>query len=376
MKKTNIKLFSLVLSAGIIASGYDLHMFDKNTDKNSSVYAVEESVIPTSFYGAVAFDRDYGKSLVIGDRIIFVLKEQKNVPERNYIEYSEEKSLISTETYEGNGSITAYGNQNNIYTVFIFKPESENFVINLSNEHEYTYRKQADGTFIETDYYSWVPDSITEYNEYKEKYPNGYFEGDFAAFCVDLNASMGETIYVNQTGETKLQNEAEIIIENPEEKFSSGGSLNNVYVFKAEGKGKVNVTLSVLDIFESVVNKQTSECVFGAVAEEQVTTETQTNEETTIPQTDVTEMISDTSSSNDESVFYECGDIDLNGVVELTDLTYLSLYLLKQYEFNDNQMILADITGDGQVDIADLATLKQVVCNDPDVVINGHGIEI
>ncbi len=61
------------------------------------------------------------------------------------------------------------------------------------------------------------------------------------------------------------------------------------------------------------------------------------------------------------------GDIDNNGVVELTDLTYLSLYLMKVTEFDEVQMLAADVDGNGIIDIADLARLKQYICHDENV---------
>ncbi len=62
-----------------------------------------------------------------------------------------------------------------------------------------------------------------------------------------------------------------------------------------------------------------------------------------------------------QSPEYMLGDIDDNKVVDLTDLTYLSLYLLGDYEFDERQCASADIQGDGIVNIADLPAFKQAV---------------
>ncbi|MDO5559599.1 MAG: glycoside hydrolase family 9 protein [Oscillospiraceae bacterium] len=56
------------------------------------------------------------------------------------------------------------------------------------------------------------------------------------------------------------------------------------------------------------------------------------------------------------------GDVDLNGVVEITDLTTLSQYLLNDIKnLSDQAMINADVTGDNGVDLADLMHLKQYI---------------
>ncbi|MBR6599238.1 MAG: dockerin type I repeat-containing protein, partial [Oscillospiraceae bacterium] len=65
------------------------------------------------------------------------------------------------------------------------------------------------------------------------------------------------------------------------------------------------------------------------------------------------------------------GDINADNVVDLTDLTYLSLYLLNDKTFDDAQLERADVLYDSSVDIADLAYLKQYISKD-DVVLGKH----
>jgi len=53
------------------------------------------------------------------------------------------------------------------------------------------------------------------------------------------------------------------------------------------------------------------------------------------------------------------GDIDLNGTIDVTDLTELSLALIGDKELSDDQQKAADVDGDGAVTLADLARLQQ-----------------
>ena len=53
------------------------------------------------------------------------------------------------------------------------------------------------------------------------------------------------------------------------------------------------------------------------------------------------------------------GDIDINGSIDVTDLTELSLALVGDKELAADQKLAADIDGDGAVTIADLARLQQ-----------------
>lgn len=55
------------------------------------------------------------------------------------------------------------------------------------------------------------------------------------------------------------------------------------------------------------------------------------------------------------------GDINDDGVIDMSDLTDLSIYLLKDKKFTEKQLKAADVDGNDTVNLADLATLKQYV---------------
>ncbi len=91
----------------------------------------------------------------------------------------------------------------------------------------------------------------------------------------------------------------------------------------------------------------------------------------TEPNTDETPILSSASNSNDADEIkkgFLYGDLNGDDTADLTDLTYLSLYLLKDIQFTDNQLESADIDMSGEVDIADLAYYKQYVCKDESVI--------
>lgn len=67
-------------------------------------------------------------------------------------------------------------------------------------------------------------------------------------------------------------------------------------------------------------------------------------------------------SDEKESGIY--GDLNNDLITDLTDLTLLSVYLMKQIEFDAELIEAADIDASGSVDIADLAYYKQYVCKD------------
>lgn len=58
------------------------------------------------------------------------------------------------------------------------------------------------------------------------------------------------------------------------------------------------------------------------------------------------------------------GDVDGSGVVDSKDLLELSLYMLDHTKLTAGQYMSADVSGDDQVDISDLALLRQYIMKD------------
>lgn len=82
-------------------------------------------------------------------------------------------------------------------------------------------------------------------------------------------------------------------------------------------------------------------------------------EENSIEIPDISDVQTDAPA---ETLIY--GDLNSDGIADLTDLTLLSLYLMNSAEFNSAQLEAADVQYDGIIDISDLARMKQFVCKE------------
>ncbi|MDO5558988.1 MAG: leucine-rich repeat protein [Oscillospiraceae bacterium] len=67
--------------------------------------------------------------------------------------------------------------------------------------------------------------------------------------------------------------------------------------------------------------------------------------------------------SNSKNAGY--GDMDLNGTIDMSDLTTLSLHLIGDCDMHPEALINADVTADGMVNLADLSMLKQYIMKEP-----------
>ncbi len=87
-------------------------------------------------------------------------------------------------------------------------------------------------------------------------------------------------------------------------------------------------------------------------------TEPKENEDVQKSEPEKSEPQEDAPDKKDESK-NPAGDISVDGRVDVTDLTMISLALLGDLNLTDAQRQMADVNHDGNVDLSDLATLRQ-----------------
>ncbi len=76
---------------------------------------------------------------------------------------------------------------------------------------------------------------------------------------------------------------------------------------------------------------------------------------------------SDPGDEPDDKIVY--GDVNCDGIVDITDLTNLSIYLIGDKKLGDASLLRADVSYDGEINLADLAVLKQYISKDTTVIL-------
>ncbi len=71
------------------------------------------------------------------------------------------------------------------------------------------------------------------------------------------------------------------------------------------------------------------------------------------------EVLDENSETTASPESREPGDVDLNGEIDVTDISLLSLALVDHEELSENSFRNADVNGDGNVKLDDLATIRQ-----------------
>lgn len=103
-----------------------------------------------------------------------------------------------------------------------------------------------------------------------------------------------------------------------------------------------------------------NETVTSIEAPENLTTD---NSEITAPSESFGNDVNVEVTEDDQTPDIMVGDINHDGIVDMMDLTLISLYCLGDKTLSDVEILAADVTGDGEVDLTDLASIKQFVMN-------------
>ncbi len=199
---------------------------------------------------------------------------------------------------------------------------------------------------------------------------NGFegFEGEMENVVGDNNTETTtintETTVTDVTVETVQDVQTDISEETTVTDVTSE-TVQDVQTDISEETTVTDVTAETVQDVQTDISEETT--VTDVTAETVQDTQTDISEETTVTDVSDTDVTTENSTDENEPLY---GDVDENGVVELTDLTVLSVYLLGGNELSDSQLIKANVYKDEFVDIADLARLKQYICKDP-VVLEG-----
>ncbi|MBE6852205.1 MAG: hypothetical protein E7505_01835 [Ruminococcus sp.] len=86
-------------------------------------------------------------------------------------------------------------------------------------------------------------------------------------------------------------------------------------------------------------------------------------EEPATSETTVTEPIITEAPIQTQEPDTVLGDLTMDGIVDLLDLTMLSLMCLGEMEINDTNLVIGDVTRNGSIDLSDLARMRQRVMN-------------
>ena len=149
------------------------------------------------------------------------------------------------------------------------------------------------------------------------------------------------------------------------EKYASSEGSNLDGGKKANGTPVVTDPVTTTKPVQTTVTTTTTKPVQTTVTttttkpvQTTVTTTTTKPVQTTVTTTTTKQTTTTEDSPSNE---FKYGDVDNSGDVDLTDLSVMAQYFLKEVEFTGDTLKKADVDGNGQLELADLSMLKQYV---------------
>ncbi|MBR4628360.1 MAG: dockerin type I repeat-containing protein [Ruminococcus sp.] len=302
--------------------------------------------IPDSFETAQEFREKYGKTH-IGDGIVCLVHKGRGETSKwmtsaysttpaNALASGEKLDPLSTMIY------TDGTKDGEFYSVDVYKPVPSarlnvsryRIADGSSQSYEYAFVAAEDGTVTEIDRFGWLPDCITEYEDYISKNGNVSVHGKFLVYCGELNSSTGYELVLNHDGTTWFTKGDSYNLSSSQ-LAAPGSSDKMIILYRAKKKGDVTVTFGLRAPGADVYSAE-------PIAEKTLRVDNDLN---------VTEI------SKDEKAQDIPGDCNNDGYFGVADVVTLHEYLLGRYSFiNYNN---SDLNGDGKVNMYDLMLLKR-----------------
>ncbi|MCI7805348.1 MAG: dockerin type I repeat-containing protein [Oscillospiraceae bacterium] len=168
--------------------------------------------VPESFSEALEFENTYGATHIEDGVVCLLFSETTNES------YSYEISATTDVMTEVSRNTYTEDLADFKYEVVVYKPFANgSFEVDLNRkfqtatfvDYSFDFYVDEDGTISETDIYSWVPDCITEYNDFAEKNGTVSVHGGYIAYYYTVGGGTGNSLIMEQNGTAEIKQIAE-----------------------------------------------------------------------------------------------------------------------------------------------------------------------
>jgi hypothetical protein len=210
--------------------------------------------IPSDFDSAVEFRNSYGATHIDNGLICLVYPDRARKG-RSADTYGYELKPTAGMGLELKHEIYTHELTETCFDVFVYQPQKQGDIdLTIVDPHvqvketpddweppaiaEYSFTIGKNLSITETDIFSWLPDSMTEYDEYTKKNGNVSVNGNYVVFCtmaVDQLGDRWEPDYNNKYENIKYLLTSDCTMQVPD--LYDDGSIDKIYVYQAVKDG-------------------------------------------------------------------------------------------------------------------------------------------
>ncbi len=348
-----VKVYNPTVSGTVIGTWLYSQLWDPDcefAEEDSATFNISEDLtvtkadcsapewVPQTYNEAMDFYNKYGQTYCENDYICTVQQKwdwENYLYETKYSGTAECDVLFNQEYTLDNGGY--------IYEVTLYSAESSG---NAEISWSYTdtrYEKVtevADFSFdiadnftvTQTDLYSWVPDSIEEYEKFRQNYGIASVYNGYVVYCNDIMESAGFSLIADQAGTGKLETVLDSYVREAVDIEVVGGASHRIIVYKPVTAGDVTMTWTHGRLWELDAEY-----------------------------TDITVQYYTVTEGLSINAEYNNGDCNLDGkAFVIADIVALKKYLTRaseNYDIFSPQN--ADVNNDGKINVFDFIIMKR-----------------
>lgn len=206
------KLLAILSAAVMCLSAVSIAGTAVSAEENTGDIPANPDWVPESFSEALEFENTYGATH-IEDGVVCLLFSETTHESYSYeiVSTTDVMTEVSRNTYTEDSADFKY-------EVVVYKPFANgSFEVDLNRkfqtatfvDYSFDFYVNEDGTISETDIYAWVPDCITEYNDFEAKNGTVSVHGGYIAYYYTVGGGTGNSLIMEQNGTAEIKQIAE-----------------------------------------------------------------------------------------------------------------------------------------------------------------------
>lgn len=236
-------------------------------------------------------------------------------------------------------------NGGSVYQNYFIEPEHISALENAEDSDEKSADELIEKLLSETGFRM----TNNDFDSFEEKYGSVSIHGKYIVYCNIGNCMINS--FSEQSGTGKLDDGESFFTD---EAVPTGGNYRIMRIYKAAAPGEMRFDIKVKNMSNLVVRyvysadlKINDDLSITALTDNRCNSTSDSDQQNSADDGDISGLV--------------IGDVNSSGTIDISDLTEVSLFLIRDKTFTEMQLRAADVDNYGKVELADLARIRQYI---------------